>query len=477
MAALKPFFFILTCLIYSTLQGQIYFARTFGGILEDGGYGIAATPSGLFVAAGYTGSFGAGGSDGFLLGVNALGFWQWQKTYGGADADVLRDIVWQGQCGYAVGYSKSFSDGRYRGWLLCLTEDGDTLYTRSFTTPGWMLLHGIAADSEGLYLAGQMHDAQGIARGCVLHTDSAGQLIWAFYQQATGFEVSEYLDICVFGDSLLALAGYVVLPGDDQQALITFIRKNSGQLLRNEVIGLPAYAEKATGISFESQRAWFCGAVEDVMNSRRCPLLGYITPFSPGHFVEPYFFQLQYNNVFNKLISLGFYDLAISGNSEFIGIGLKAATLFRYKNGFLQWGTNAGTEGFNNAEALVLGADASIWAVGEYSGIGPGTRAMLIWHLDSTGFYVNPVTVSLTDAAPSPSQIRVSPEGLHVVCNFSDGPAVSLEVLDLTGKIIVSRVLRAEKEIFIPVQGLPKVGIVRLKGRQQSQSYRYLWPF
>jgi len=476
VAALKPLFFLLYLVCFS-LQAQIYFARTFGGILEDGGYGLTATPSGLLVAAGYTGSFGAGGSDGFLLGVNGLGFWQWQKTYGGADADVLRDIVWQGQRGYAVGYSKSFPDGRYRGWLLCLNEDGDTLYTRSYTAPGWMLLHGIAADSDGLYLAGLMHDAQGIARGCVLHTDSAGQIIWSYYQDATGFGVSEYLDICLFGDTLLALAGYVVLPDDDQQALITFIRKNSGQLLRNEVIGLPAYDEKATGISFENQRAWFCGAVEDIMNSRSSALLGYINPFSPGHFAEPYFFQLQYNNVFNKIISLGFYDLVISGNSEFIGLGFKSATLFRYKSGFLQWGTNAGTEGYNNAESIVLGTDASIWVVGEHTGIGPGTRAMLLWHLDSTGFFVNPVTVNLSEVTPSQSQIRVSPEGLHVVCNFLDNHPVFLEVMDLSGRRVVIEVLKGENEIVIPVQGLPKVGIIRLNGRYQSQSFRYLWPF
>lgn len=475
MAALRPVFCVIAFLLCASLQSQIYFARTFGGVLEDGGYGLAATPSGLYVAAGYTSSFGAGASDGFLLAVNGLGFWQWQKTYGGPDADVLRDIVWQGQYGYVVGYSKSFPDGKYRGWLLCINELGDTLYARSYEAPGWMLLHGITADAEGLYLAGLMHDSLGIARGCVLRCDSAGQLVWAFYQQTTGFEESEYKDISVFGDSLLALAGRVVVPGGDQQALITFIRKSNGQLVRNEVVGLTSYAEEATGISVEGSRAWFCGSVDDVLNTRRCPLLGYVDLFAAGHFMEAYFFQLQYNNVFNKLKIRGFYDFIVSGNSEFIGLGFKAAILFSYRNGMLEWGTNVGTEGWNNAESVVLATDGTVWATGELTGIGPGPRALLFWKLDSTGYFVLPANVSLAGETPDKSFLKTTPEGLWVAAKWSESAPLQVEVLDMAGRVVYRAFKSPEEPLLIPACVLPRAGLVRLTGRHSVQCFRFLW--
>lgn len=444
--------------------------------MEDGGYGLAATPSGLYVAAGYTGSFGAGASDGFLICLNGLGLWQWQKTYGGADADVLRDIVWHGQRGYAAGYTKSNPEGSYRGWLLCLTEAGDTLYSREYTAPGWMLLHGIAADDSGLYMCGVLHDDMGRARGCLMGADSLGNLQWMYVQNDASLTESEYLDVCLAGDTLLALAGRAVLTGDDSKALITFVRKRTGEAIRNDIIGLAGYREKATGISFDGQKAWFCGSVDDVLNPRRCPLLGYVDPFATGYFTEAYFFQLQYNNDFNKIVCRGTnYDFIVSGNSEFIGQGFRAAALFSYRNGMLAWGTNVGTEGQNNAESVVLASDGTVWAVGELTGIGPGPRALLFWKLDSTGYFVLPAKVNLADEMPDEPFLKTTPEGLWVGAKWSESAPLKVEVLDMAGRVVYRTLQSPAQPFLIPADTLPHAGLVRLTGRHSGQCFRFLW--
>ena len=50
-----------------------YFAKTYGGTDDDGAYSVQQTPDGGYIVAGYTGSFGAGYGDIFLIKTDANG--------------------------------------------------------------------------------------------------------------------------------------------------------------------------------------------------------------------------------------------------------------------------------------------------------------------------------------------------------------------------------------------------------------------
>ena len=50
-----------------------YFAKTYGGTDDDGAYSVQQTPDGGYIVAGYTGSFGAGYGDIFLIKTDADG--------------------------------------------------------------------------------------------------------------------------------------------------------------------------------------------------------------------------------------------------------------------------------------------------------------------------------------------------------------------------------------------------------------------
>jgi len=55
----------------------------------------------------------------------------WNKTYGGFDADNARAIIPAADGGaLLVGYSKSFVNPDYQGWVVRINRDGDTLWTR-----------------------------------------------------------------------------------------------------------------------------------------------------------------------------------------------------------------------------------------------------------------------------------------------------------------------------------------------------------
>jgi len=61
--------------------------RTFGGTASEGISSIQLTLDGGYILAGWTGSYGAGGSDAWLIKTDAEGVKQWDRTFGGVDWD------------------------------------------------------------------------------------------------------------------------------------------------------------------------------------------------------------------------------------------------------------------------------------------------------------------------------------------------------------------------------------------------------
>lgn len=59
-------------LLQSQADGDFVFGRTFGGVEDDEGYGLTVLPNG-FICAGYTSSYGSGGTDVFVVRTDANG--------------------------------------------------------------------------------------------------------------------------------------------------------------------------------------------------------------------------------------------------------------------------------------------------------------------------------------------------------------------------------------------------------------------
>jgi hypothetical protein len=89
-------------LIKTDENGNIQWAKTYGGTNEDWAYSVRQTSDGGYIVAGYTGSFGAGGYDFFLIKTDENGNIQWAKTYGGTDNDWARSVQQTYDGGYIV---------------------------------------------------------------------------------------------------------------------------------------------------------------------------------------------------------------------------------------------------------------------------------------------------------------------------------------------------------------------------------------
>ncbi len=99
-------------LIKTDANGNVQWAKTYGGTSGDFAFSVQQTSDGGYIVAGWTYSFGAGGGDIFLIKTDANGNIIWAKTYGGTYEDYAFSVQQTSDGGYIVaGGTYSFGAG------------------------------------------------------------------------------------------------------------------------------------------------------------------------------------------------------------------------------------------------------------------------------------------------------------------------------------------------------------------------------
>jgi hypothetical protein len=113
-------------LIKTDANGNIQWAKTYGGTNNDWARSVQQTSDGGYIVAGWTESFGAGLDDIFLIKTDANGNVQWAKTYGGTSYDYAHSVQQTSDGGYIVaGYTQSFGAGWYDIILIKTDANGN----------------------------------------------------------------------------------------------------------------------------------------------------------------------------------------------------------------------------------------------------------------------------------------------------------------------------------------------------------------
>jgi len=170
-------------LIKTDPLGDTLWTRTYGGDYYEKGRSVQQTTDGGYIVAGYTSSYGAGGTDVYLVKTNGSGATLWTRTYGGSRNDWGESVQQTSDGGYIVaGYTESYSpgEGNYDIYLIKTNSEGDTLWTKT---------HGGTSDDRG-YSVQQTTDGGYIVAGrtssygagwkdiYMVKTDSLGDLMW-----------------------------------------------------------------------------------------------------------------------------------------------------------------------------------------------------------------------------------------------------------------------------------------------------------
>jgi len=99
-------------LIKTDATGNMQWNQTYGGAEKDETNALIQTSDGGYAMAGFTGSFGAGSWDFWLVKTDATGNKQWDNTYGGSGSDVALCMDQTNDGEYILtGYTFSFGAG------------------------------------------------------------------------------------------------------------------------------------------------------------------------------------------------------------------------------------------------------------------------------------------------------------------------------------------------------------------------------
>lgn len=168
-------------------QGQSYavegytgrrWAKSYGGASEDCALSIRLTSDGGYIAAGYTMSFGAGGADFWVLKLAADGAVSWQRAYGGSAEEKASCVQQTSDGGYIVaGSTKSFGAGGSDAWIVKLTADGTVSWQKAYGSSGDDRAASVQQTADGGFIVAGTY---GTSYGdfWVLKLDSDGAVIW-----------------------------------------------------------------------------------------------------------------------------------------------------------------------------------------------------------------------------------------------------------------------------------------------------------
>jgi len=159
-------------------EGDSLWLKTYGDTSKsDYANSVALTSDSGFIIVGTTESYGAGGSDIWLLKTDANGDTTWTKTYGGDSSDVGNGLQITNDGGYIiVGTTESYGAGGEDAWLLKTDSNGDTSWAKTFGGNGNDNGNCILPTNDGGYIIGGSTESYG--GGWLIKTDSNGDTSW-----------------------------------------------------------------------------------------------------------------------------------------------------------------------------------------------------------------------------------------------------------------------------------------------------------
>jgi len=224
-------------LIRLDASGNTVWQKRFGAGQADIFHSVVSTADGGFLAAGETRSFGAGNADVFLVKVDAAGTVVWSKTIGDANHnDVARSVIPIETGGFIVsGFTVFSSDMAPSSVFLRLDQNGNTLWSRTYTTSIGNLLLSNYVDGDVIYASG---GADGEAAFVRLDL-ATGNILSAKGYAGSGTEALSYAQPTLDGNLLLADYSMSASSGSEMKVWVQKIKRSTGQVMWSKVYNRP----------------------------------------------------------------------------------------------------------------------------------------------------------------------------------------------------------------------------------------------
>lgn len=175
-------------LVRTDSDGHVLWQRSYGGALNDIGRGVIQLHDGSFMVIGTTSSFGTGVASMYALRVDAQGNELWSRAFGGISLDGGSALA-QLDAHQAVllGFTESFGAGGRDQWLVGVSLDGDSLWSRTVGGTGYEESQGfICMPDGGFALCGHSASVDPVHAMHALRLDGSGSVLWEHHLGTIG---------------------------------------------------------------------------------------------------------------------------------------------------------------------------------------------------------------------------------------------------------------------------------------------------
>jgi len=194
-------------LVKTNADGDTLWTRTYGGSFNDEAYSVQQTTDGGYIIAGRTGSFGAGYSDIYLVKTDAGGDTLWTRTYGGWSNDEAHSIQQTTDGGYiSAGYTGSFGAGNSDFYLMKTDANGDTLWTRTWGDSEQDEAFSVQQTTDGGYIIAGRTESFGAGSNDIylVKTDAGGNTLWTRTYGGSNYEYAYSVQQTTDGGYIIA---------------------------------------------------------------------------------------------------------------------------------------------------------------------------------------------------------------------------------------------------------------------------------
>ena len=239
-------------------SGTLQWDRTLGGTGADVFYGVTVDSSDNIICAGYTTSDGAGSNDCFIAKYNSSGTLQWDRTLGGTGFDRFEAVTVDSSDNYiCVGYTNSDGAGNYDALIAKYNSSGTLQWDRTLGGTGSDYFDSVTVDSsDNIICAGMcISGSAGSFDGFIAKYNSSGTLQWD--RRLGGGSLDYFYGVAVDSSDNIICAGKTQSDGAGNNDALIAKYNSSGTLQWDRTLGGTG-TEYFNAIAVDSSDNYIC---------------------------------------------------------------------------------------------------------------------------------------------------------------------------------------------------------------------------